>query len=58
MKNLDVFKVSITRETGLLSIGQYDKDEIEFTREQAKELAMYILNNEDKITTTEEFYKK
>lgn len=55
-QNAIVLKASITKETGMLAIEQFDKDAIEITQEQALALAAYILQNFDKISTTEEIY--
>ena len=57
-QNAIVLKASVTRETGLLAIEQFDKDAIEITREQALELSAYILRNYEKIETTENFYNR
>jgi len=57
-QNAVVLKVSITKETGLLAIEQFDKDAIEITQEQALRLIAYILKNVERIVTTEEFYNK
>ena len=55
-QNAIVLKASITRETGLFAIEQFDKDAIEITQEQALRLAASILANHDEIVTTEEYY--